>query len=157
MRKYKTKNSTEIAIANAISNLCIPILQQHKDKISGIYLSPFYIGENQKIQIVFARANNTELGIEKKITTVNRLQIFVSEENIKEYKIKPKTDSQYKLARDLKTGIILYDVYGQLFIKKEILNIDSEIIPFCNTFELSDSLEKMVKSKIHDYKKNGKN
>lgn len=156
MKKNKAQNTTEMTIANAISNLCIPILQQYSDRISGIYLSPFSIGENQKIQIVVAKANDSELGI-KKQTVVNQLQIFVSEENVQEYKVNPKTNSEYKLAKDLKTGIILYDDHGKLSIKKGMLNKNSEIVPFYNTFELSDSLEKMVKTKIRDYKKNGKN
>lgn len=156
MRTNNEKNAVETAIADAISNLCIPILKQYSDKIAGIYLSPFSIGENKKIQIVVVKNDYSELIIEKK-TDIDKLHIFISEEIVQEYKVRPKTNSEYKLAKDLKTAVILYDVRGKLAIKKGMLNMNSEIVPFYNTFELSDSIKTMVKTKIRDYKKNGKN
>lgn len=150
------KTTTEKMISTAISNLCIPILRKYSDKILGIYLSPYSIGGKQKIDVVITKSNNDELNIDKKKTNVNQLEIFISEESIDNYKKSPKTDYEYKLSKDLKTGIIIYDPNNKLSNKKNNINTNSEITPFYNTFELPNSLTTIVKSKVYSYKKNKK-
>ena len=153
MKKRKQTNSNTELVATAISNLCIPYLRKYKDKIIGIYLSPYTVGGKQKIEVVITQKGNESFEVSKKTTKINELQIFMAITSINNYKSSPKTNEEYRLSKDLKTGIIIYDTKETLKSRQNGINKNESIAPFYNTIELPDNLRIAVKNKVYAYNK----
>ena len=149
-KKDKKKNNTEL-IATAISNLCIPCLRKYEEEIIGIYLSPYTVGGKQKIEVRIIHRNSEELEITKSSARINELQLFLITENFYKYQQNPRNEEEYKLSKDLKTGIIIYDPKKMLKTRKTSINQNEEITSFYNTIELPNSLRVATKNKVYSY------
>lgn len=147
----KQKNDHNELVANAISNLCIPYLKKCGEEIAGIYLSPFTLGDKQKIEVVITYKGETEPTINKKAVNVNDLQIFTSTKGICKYNKGENGSQDFKLSKDLKNGAIIYDPKEMLTRRKSGINKNSDITPFTNAAEFPDSIKKMIKTRLSSY------
>lgn len=154
-KKAKKDNNTEL-IATAISSLCIPCLRKYEEEITGIYLSPYTVGGKQKIEVVITHRSSEELDIIKKTTRINELQVYALTQNLDKYQKEPRNEEEYKLSKDLKNGIIIYDPKRMLKNRKASISQNEEITSFYNTIELPDSLRVATKTKVYSYNKTNK-
>lgn len=145
MKKKKTK--TQIPVSTTISRLIIPYLNNYQEKIQSIYLSPYRLGEKEKIEIVIIE---TSKGIEllEKPKQLENLYIYVNINTLENYTLDRNDPVRCRLDKEVKASYIVYDRKGKLEAKRKKLLNNPEITPFYNSIELSDETVKHVKSNI---------
>ena len=143
-------------IPTTISKLVIPYLEKYKNRIVGIYLSPYQLGDKTKIEIDIISKQSSKIKVEKELNinkNTNNLTIYVKINNYEEY-IKNKTKNiRKKLDKDLKSGYIIYDPNGILKSKQNKLMKQEEITPFINSSQLDESIIQSTINKLTLVKK----
>lgn len=142
------KAKTITSLVNKISNMSIPYLEEHADKITGIYLSPYKVGKNRHIEIVVVKNNTEELPILEPETMVKNTRIYLSVNDISNYTLKETWYTDYKYVKDLKSGYIVYDPKKKLQAKQNKLRQSASIPHFSNKDKLDNEIVSEVKTKL---------
>lgn len=140
-------------VASTISRLTVPYIEKYGDKITGVYLYPYQIGNTQKIDIVIITDIIEDISIIKNQVSINELKIFVSINKIDNYRGKIDTDIKIKLAKELKGAQIIYDPTKTLDNRKRFVDSKSDIKELYNGFELPKEIIKTTKSNIYSLKR----
>ena len=141
----KTKTTT--LLTNKITNMSIPYLEEHSDKVTGIYLSPYKVGNNKHIEIVVVKEKEGLPMLEQE-ANINNIRIHISINDINNYSLKESVNQNYRCIKDLKGGYIVYDPKKKLKSRQNKSNKDESITIFSNRDELDVQIVDEVKTKL---------
>jgi len=147
MNKRINKVKIRSLMIEKITNMSIPYLEEYKDKVVGIYLSPYKFDENKHIEIVVVN-DKEELPILAQETSVKNTRIYLSVCDISNYTLKETMFPDYKYIKDLKSGFIIYDPNNELKSKQNQLNKSENIKYFFNRDVLATKIIEEVKTKL---------
>lgn len=135
-------------VADYISNLTIPYIEKYGKEILGIYLCPYTIGKSQRIEMVVLHTGNKEVTAMSKPVIIKDYKIYMTTNFMSRYQGKIDNRAKLKLAKELKSSVILYDPKNILTDRKKHLENEEEIEVFYNSFKIPEGIVAKAKNKV---------
>lgn len=165
----------DFAVEDTIVQLIVTLIKENKENIVGVYLVPFLVGNQEKMELTLVTKSKNSSS-EMKYEKIGNVDVTLSDYPWEAYQKKSELDDilyigNYAQIRDLKDAVILYDPENKLATKKEELRKRPGIITYYNCSLLTDRFikysisqikesleeEKGVKKKSKDRKQNSNN